>query len=300
MLWWLSLPVAVLVWATLIERNWFAIRREELRVLPKGSTDIIVLHISDIHLAPWQRRKIGWIKQLARKTKPDLVINTGDNLGHPKAVSKVLDALNNLSGVPGVYVNGSNDLYAPAIRNPIGYLFGTTKTVEPRHQEKLDIASLTEGFEGFGWLSLNNNSTTLRINGQQINFIGTDDFHENRHDFKTLKATAENLKTADLTIGVTHAPYREVLTELDSLGAEIIFAGHTHGGQVCLPFTGSALVTNCDLPTRYARGLHQTEKELVGVKTWLQVCAGVGTSIFAPVRLACRPEVRVLTLRAKD
>jgi len=300
MLWWLVLPLAVLIWATLIERSWFVIRRDELSVLPEGSKDIVVLHISDLHLAPWQRRKINWIKQLASKTKPDLVINTGDNLGHPQAVNKVLSALDNFSGTPGVYVNGSNDLYAPAIRNPIGYLFRSTKTVAPRHQAKLDIDSLTNGFNQLGWNSLNNQTTTLVLNGSKINFIGTDDFHENRQDFRTLRASSKNLKTADLTIGVTHAPYKEVLTELDSLGAEIIFAGHTHGGQVCIPFTGSALVTNCDLPRRYARGLHQTEKKLAGVKTWLQVCAGLGTSIFAPVRLACRPEVRVLTLKARD
>lgn len=300
MLWWFALPFLALIWATLIERNWFAIRRDELQILPAGSQDIVVLHISDLHLAPWQRRKISWLKQLAEKTKPDLVVNTGDNLGHPQAVPAVLAGVANLAGIPGVFVNGSNDLYAPAVRNPFGYLFKSSKTSAPRNQQKLDVALLTQGFEKNGWLNLNNNSTALSINGTRIKFIGTDDFHEDRTNFQHLSNSSKKLNSADLVLGITHAPYKRVLSELNSLGAEVIFAGHTHGGQVCIPITGTALVTNCDLPRRYARGLHQTSEKLVGVKTWLNVCAGLGTSIYAPVRLACRPEVRVLTLKAKN
>lgn len=57
-----------------------------------------------------------------------------------------------------------------------------------------------------------------------------------------------------------------------------------------------ALITNCDLPAKYAKGL---SRHIVGGKNvWLNVCAGLGTSIFAPVRFFCKPEVRLLTLVA--
>ena len=76
-------------------------------------------------------------------------------------------------------------------------------------------------------------------------------------------------------------------------GADLVLAGHTHGGQLCVPMVG-ALVTNCDLPRRYAKGLHRwsaAEQE-----SWLHVSAGLGTSPYARVRFACPPEATLLTL----
>ena len=289
--------LAVIVWATCIERYWFAIKRSELKVLPTGSPDIVVLHISDIHMAPWQRYKQRWIRKLNTKVNPDLVINTGDNLGHARGIKPVLEALNPLTGVPGVFVNGSNDLYAPAKRNPFQYLLRPSE----RHREedanlKLDTDLLNAGFSSFGWKDLNNKAQSLSVKGVKINFFGTDDPHELRDDAASAQLALGKLAKSDLLIGVTHAPYLRVLEDLSA--ADVVFAGHTHGGQVCWPFIGRALVTNCDLPTKYARGLHQVP--LKAKNLWLNVSAGLGHSIYAPVRLACRPEVRVVTLKAKD
>ena len=289
--------LAVIIWASSIERFWFAIRRTELKVLPSGSQDIVVLHISDIHMAPWQRYKQRWIRALNSKVNPDLVINTGDNLGHPQAIKPVLEALNTLAGVPGVFVNGSNDLFAPAKRNPFQYLLHPSE----RHREedqslKLDTDFLNSGFDSFGWQNLNNTAKQINVKGTTISFIGTDDPHELRDDAEKAIQDLDSIQKSDFLIGVTHAPYLRVLESLSQ--ADIVFAGHTHGGQVCWPFWGRALVTNCDLPTKYARGLHQVP--LKAKALWLNVCAGLGNSIYAPVRLACRPEVRVVTLKAKD
>jgi len=293
MLWFLVPIVLVVVYATLVERFWFAIRRADLAILPKGAKEITILHISDIHMAPWQRRKQQWIKKLAA-LKPDFVINTGDNLGHSKAIPSVLTSLSDLNQISGVFVNGSNDMFAPSVRNPFTYFSSPSKAHPPSHQ-KLETSLLNSAFTDKGWINLNNATAKLLINGVRLSFIGTDDAHENLADLSNLKPLA----TSDLVIGVTHAPYLTVLSELNQKGAELIFAGHTHGGQVCWPFTGRALVTNCDLPTRYARGLAQLELQ-PGKKFWLNVCAGLGNSIFAPIRFACRPEIRLVTLRAKN
>jgi predicted MPP superfamily phosphohydrolase len=289
--------LAVIIWATCIERFWFAIKKSELKILPIGSQDIVVLHISDIHMAPWQKYKQRWLRKLHDTVNPDLVINTGDNLGHARGIEPVLDALNPLTGTPGVFVNGSNDLYAPAKRNPLQYLLHPSE----RHREedenlRLDTDLLNAGFSNFGWHEINNTATQMTVKGTNISFFGTDDPHELRDDTAKAKTELQKLTKADLIIGVTHAPYLRVLEELGE--ADIVFAGHTHGGQVCWPFLGRALVTNCDLPTKYARGLHQVP--LKNKKLWLNVCAGLGHSIYAPVRLACRPEVRVVTLKAKS
>ncbi len=101
--------------------------------------------------------------------------------------------------------------------------------------------------------------------------------------------------TAVLTIGVTHAPYRRTLDAMTADGVPLLMAGHTHGGQLCLPWVGT-LVTNCDLPRQQARGLSRWTAP-GGEESWLHVSAGIGTSPFTPVRFACRPEATLLTLR---
>lgn len=273
------------IWGIGIERYLFTVRHESAKVLPRGAKPIRVLHVSDFHVAPWQRRKLSFIKKLS-ELDVDLVIDTGDNLGHPKAIKPTLAALDGLLSVPGAFVNGSNDYHAPGFRNPFAYLF---RPSDPGHAEPLDNAALVAGLTA-GWLNLNNASGELIVKGTRIGFVGVDDPHDGLADYNSVVEP----KNVDITIGVAHAPYRETI---EALGfSDIIFAGHTHGGQVCLP-GGRALTTNCDLPNRYARG--QSVWETAKGKTILQVCAGLGTSIFAPVRFFCRPEIRVVTLLPK-
>ncbi|HVQ18088.1 MAG TPA: metallophosphoesterase, partial [Actinomycetes bacterium] len=99
-----------------------------------------------------------------------------------------------------------------------------------------------------------------------------------------------------------HAPYLRVLDQFARDGYDAIFAGHTHGGQVCVPWYG-ALVTNCDLEPARVRGLHRhpaDSRPSDPGSSWLHVSAGLGTSPYAPIRLACRPEATLLTLTATD
>ncbi|MEY4981374.1 MAG: hypothetical protein RL174_712 [Actinomycetota bacterium] len=284
-----ALAIAVLIWSTLIERNAYVVRKESLRILPRGSKPIAVLHVGDIHLAPWQKRKKRWVAGLAR-LQPDLVINTGDNLGHIDAVEPALAALAPLMKFPGVFVNGSNDFRAPVPRNPFEYL---RKPSERSEGPELDTAKLHAGFRAAGWLNLNNREGLLEINGLKLGFLGVDDAHDDLDDLDSLRVQRNRLDGSGLIIGVSHAPYLRVLEAMTTTGASLIFAGHTHGGQVCVPGFG-ALTTNCDLPVKHAKGLSSWkfgERHSV-----LNVVAGLGHSIYAPVRFACRPEVRFLTL----
>ena len=95
-------------------------------VLTPGSSPLRVLHLSDFHMRPAQRRKQAWLRELAR-WEPDLVINTGDNLAHPKAVPAVVQAMGDLLSVPGLFVFGSNDYFGPKPKNPTNYLFNRSK-----------------------------------------------------------------------------------------------------------------------------------------------------------------------------
>jgi predicted MPP superfamily phosphohydrolase len=288
----LTVGLLLVLWGVFVERNRFTVVQEELPILKPGSKPIRVLHVSDFHVAPWQKRKLAWIANLS-ELEPDLVVDTGDNLGHRDAIRPTLEALSSLLRVPGVFVNGSNDYHAPEVRNPAAYL---NKPSTPSHKELIDTAKLTDVFEASGWKNLNNASSSLVIGGNRIGFLGLDDPHDKLADFETLGTQASELGSADLVIGVAHAPYLRVIDEFASHGAALVFAGHTHGGQICLPGVG-AIITNCDLPAKNAKGL--SEHRVHGKSVWLNVCAGLGTSIFAPVRLFCKPEVRLLTLTAR-
>jgi predicted MPP superfamily phosphohydrolase len=273
----------VAIWGIFIERFIYVVRKESIKVLPAGSNPITVLQIGDIHMAPWQKSKQRFIQSLA-KLPIDLVINTGDNLGHQKAIPSLLQALEPLLAKPGVFVNGSNDYFGPVMKNPIGYIFHTSHAP---NSARLDTATMTNAFEQSGWVDLNNKTSQLVVSGNKIRFIGLDDFHIGYSDSSKLS------ESSDFTIALTHAPYLEAIETLTKLGAELIFAGHTHGGQVRIPFLG-ALTTNSDLPNRHARGLSGWSFD--GKKSILSVVAGLGNSIFAPVRFACFPEVRLITL----
>jgi len=299
--------VSALAWGSLVERNRFTVRHETLPLLEPGARAIRVLHLSDIHLAPWQERKQRWIRSLIA-TEPDLIVNTGDNLGHTDALAAIEQTLEPFSGIPGVFVHGSNDYFAPHSKNPFSYFTGPSD--HNAETDALDISRL-EGFfqDTLGWSNLNNSAGSLTVNGSVLEFFGVNDAHRNWDDLAALPGAIEGVREElsfddrtpgrnPLSIGVTHAPYRRVLDSFVTNGAELIFAGHTHGGQVRIPGMKRALVNNCDIPLEQSQGLsvwtHARHSAL------LNVSAGIGTSIYAPVRFACPPEAVLVTLTASD
>lgn len=277
-----------------IEVRAFTLRRVDVPVLPAGHRPLRVLHVSDLHLTPTQRRKQRWLASLA-DLRPDLVVNTGDNLAHRDSVTPLLDALGPLLDVPGVFVLGSNDYFAPSLRNPVRYLLpddGRRST----HTPQLPWRDLRNAFTARGWTDLTNTTGALTVGGTEIAFAGVDDPHLEYDDLAAVAGPAP--AGVGLRMGVTHAPYLRVLDQYAADGYELVLAGHTHGGQLRLPGRG-ALVTNCDLEPARARGLHRhPAHSRPGPGTsWLHVSAGAGTSPYAPVRFCCRPEATLLTLR---
>lgn len=274
-----------------IERTLYTVRRVSVPALPAGSKPLRVLHISDFHLLTSQRRKQQFIASLAG-LEPDLVINTGDNISQASAVPALLTALEPLQDVPGVFVFGSNDYIAPTFRNPLKYLAnGSSHSHGAPAPTDLPTDEVEAGLEALGWTNLTQGRTELTIGGHRLAFRGTDDAHMDRDDYATVGGPAD--PDAALNIGVTHAPYLRLLDAMAADGMDLIFAGHTHGGQVCIPGYG-ALITNCDLDTARVKGL--STHSAGGNVSKLHVSAGLGTSPFAPYRFACRPEVTLLTL----
>ncbi len=277
----------------LVEAHAFTTRRVTVPVLAPGQASVRVLHVSDLHLTPGQRDKIAWAASLAQE-QPDLVVVTGDNLAHADAVPAVAEALAGVLSVPGVFVFGSNDYFAPHLKNPFGYFTSPSKS--PHEQARLPTEQLRSVFRDAGWHDLNNARARLDLGGVVVTAVGMDDPHMRRDRMPP----PDGREHGDVHLGVVHAPYLRALRALRGDGAGLILAGHTHGGQVCVPGYG-ALVTNCDLDRRRAKGLSTWPGEVPGPDdAWLHVSAGAGTSPYAPVRFACRPEATVLTLTARE
>jgi predicted MPP superfamily phosphohydrolase len=299
--WYTTLPTAAVAagaatvaYASLYERTRWTLRRFDVPVLAPGSRPLSILHISDLHMTAGQRDKQEWVAGLAA-LEPDLVVDTGDNLAGFDAVPPTLKALDPLMDLPGAFVTSSNDYFAPRPKNPLKYFKKNHKRV---HGLKLPWRDLRDGMVDRGWRNLTNARGELTVDGRRIVFAGLDDPHLKLDRYEKVAGPAD--PTADLRIGVVHSPEPRVLDRFAADGYDLLLCGHTHGGQLRVPFYG-ALVTNCGIDRERVRWLHRWAQPSPDRPngTWLHVSAGLGTSPYAPVRFACPPEATLLTLTAR-
>jgi predicted MPP superfamily phosphohydrolase len=265
----------------LVERDWYRLRRERVEALGPGQSPLTVLHLSDLHMTAADTPRVAFLERLAAEPV-DLLVLTGDMLGEPAGLGPVLEALGRFRPRLGaVAVLGSNDYFAPRFRNPLTYFAGPSSR-RHRSAPRNPWRELVAGLEARGWTVLANRRARL----DDVELAGLDDPHIRRDDPDIL-VPPDGDPRPRLRLGVVHSPYRRALDAFERNRYDLVLAGHTHGGQVCLPGVG-ALVTNCDLPRDRARGLSRWGA------SWLHVSAGLGTSKYAPFRFACRPEASLL------
>lgn len=279
---------AALFYGSVIERTAFAVRRATLPVLDAGSPVLRLLHISDLHLLPRQRRKLAFLRSLA-DLHPDMVLNTGDTLSDPRAIPALIGALGPLLELPGGFVPGNNDYYIPQFKTPMSYFLAHRPP--PANPPAMPWAELARAMSGSGWIDLTHHRATVEVAGVRVAVAGTDDAHLRRARYEKIAGPAD--LSAAVRIAVMHSPEPWLLDRFAADGYDLAVAGHTHGGQVRIPF-GPAIVTNCGLDVWRARGLSDWN----GMA--LSVSAGLGTGPYAPIRFACRPEVSLLTLVPRD
>lgn len=274
-------------YASLIERNWFALRRHRVPCLPPSARPVRMLHISDLHFRRGQRRKRAFLARCAAEN-PDLVVCTGDFMDEPHSLDVTLDAVGQIRPrAAAFFVLGSHDYYASSPSNPLKYFLGSSNRKTFVGKTPNPWRELVEGLERLGWTLVLNRATDLSVEGVgRVDVVGLDDPHLGREDL----SVASPRRNGDFRLGIVHSP--DAAPALADLGYDLIVCGHTHGGQVRVPGIG-ALVTNSELPREMARGLHRMGK------AWLHVSAGLGTSGYSPFRFACRPEACVLELVAK-
>jgi len=274
-----AVGVAVAAYAVFVERRWYRLRRYRLDILPgDGLRSLSVLHLSDLHMVRGDGKKRRF---LAGLPQADVTIITGDLVGEPQAVEEVVRALGPVRGrIASLFVLGSNDLWAPQPMNYLRYFF-PRRRISRKPKVVGRGRDLVRLMEAEGWVHLRNRKHAL--DGLPVEVVGLDDPHIHRSDLRA--APREARRTFGLA--VVHSP--DPAPELVALGYDLVVSGHTHGGQVNLPFLG-ALVTNCSIPPRMARGLFRLGHG------FLHVSPGLGTGKYAPFRLFCPPEATLLEL----
>lgn len=289
MLPWIALGVVVLGvlcvgYGVVVERHRYREVRYRLDILPTGAPQRIdVLHLSDLHVLRRDGRKAAF---LAGLQPPDVVVVTGDFLAEPEAVETAVAAVRPLRGrLASWFVLGSNDLYTPRPLNP--FLYFLPRGARPRRRARRGrSAELVRQLVADGWTDLDNARCLVDLDGLPFELVGLHDAHIDRADFRLLPRKAPER----MGVAVMHSP--DSAPEAAACGYELLFAGHTHGGQVRMPIVGP-LVTNSALPPRLASGLIR----MAG--SWLSLSPGLGTSKFAPFRFLCPPTAVRLELRSR-
>jgi predicted MPP superfamily phosphohydrolase len=270
-------------WGVLLERRWYRLRRYRLDILPAtGPAKLDVLHLSDLHFVRTDGRKARW---LARLPRAEVSVVTGDFLAEPEAVETAVAGVRAARGsLASWFVLGSNDSYVPRPLNYLNYFRSKERRRRPalRGRGRELVAQL----EADGWEDLTNVRREISLDGLPVELLGLDDAHIEKHDLRVVPRRTEGR----FGFAVMHSP--NSAPETAACGYDLIVAGHTHGGQVRLPFVG-ALITNSDMPRRLASGLIR-----IG-SSCMSLSPGLGTSKYAPFRFLCRPEATLLELRRK-
>lgn len=278
---------AVALWS-LYEARSYQRSFHRLNILPAGWKPMRILNISDVHLMPSDGKKVSFLRDLVA-LEPDAVFLTGDQLSSTRSLPALLKALEPLASIPGAFVYGSHDYHAPVWKNPLGYLIPSL-VGEGKDSVELPHRAMTEALLDHGWVDLRNRRSSITVSGQKISLVGVDDPHVDLDHYPE-----DSGEESPFRIGLTHAPYSHILNTMKSDGVNLVLAGHTHGGQVCVPGYG-ALVTNCDLDTDHVAGIFGWPPIGDNRSMTAAISRGLGTSPYAPFRLACRPEVQILDL----
>jgi predicted MPP superfamily phosphohydrolase len=286
--WWTLVGILVagllcVCYGIFIERTWYRTAKYRLQVLPGGaSAPLTVLHMSDLHFVRRDVRMAGFLAGLPRA---DIAVVTGDMLGEPQGLEGVVAAVRPVRGRVGSYfVLGSNDYFVP---KPLNYTNYFRRTPKRRVGERSRSEELIRALEADGWVHLKNRRLSATNDGVRLEVVGMDDPHIERHDLRV----APRHDPEAFGLAVVHSP--DPAPELVALGYQLILSGHTHGGQVRMPFLG-ALVTNSQVPTKLCMGLSRFGS------TYLHISPGLGTSKYAPFRFLCRPEATILELAAAE
>ncbi len=267
------LLLLVLAYGHFIEPGWIRVRKTEVRIASGQAPafTLTVAHLTDFHLSP--AVSLDYLRGVFRETaaqRPDIICLTGDYISKRMSrKAEYIDALKILtSAAPTFACPGNHDGGAWAIKMG-GYP---------------DLGEIKSVLSQAHVVYLENASTALTLRGHRILVGGLGDIWAGRCEPESLRAVFDSTQ-ADLKIILTHNP--DSKSETRNLKWDLLLAGHTHGGQLYLPWIGAPFAPIVD--KHFLNGLY----EYAGGKIY--VSPGVGN--LHGMRINCRPEISILEIR---
>lgn len=270
----------LLAWAFFVEPTWYRLRRINITGQKKLHKPITVLHLSDVHFQKKEGPKKRFFQKLSM-LNPDLVFLTGDIIESDDGIDTAVQLISGIRARYGMFlVPGNHEYYDYHWVDTLRYYLRLSNTAVTRNRFDLFVSKLRE----IGVKVLVNESVKLEVHGNHVWIGGTDDPVTQKVDFNR---TLEGMGPQTYNILLTH--HLDSLLKLHHHGIDIVFAGHTHGGQIQIPFLGP-MVCEIKLPRRFVDGLNHYK----GMITF--VSRGVGTGRLLKPRFACRPEAILFEL----
>lgn len=220
-----------------------------------------IVQLSDIHYLPFTQ--IALIEQAVAESatlKPDLVVLTGDFVTHEAdTIFGAVQALSHLNAKYGVFAVIGN------------------------HDARAGARIVRQGIAEAGITVLHNHGFTFDVGNAQLNLAGVDDCIWGHPD---IHAALDGLATTAPTVLLAHEP--DVIDDFSQVGPITLqLSGHTHGGQVRLPFLGTPILPK--LGEKYVHGLHRVND------SWVYTNRGLGM-VSLPIRYNCQPELTKIVL----
>lgn len=274
------LLVGILIWAN-FETRAYQITAVSISLKKPIGRSFKILHLSDTHFYKSHPAMARFFDRLALQ-EYDFIFATGDLIDRPSGIPYCVENLKKLKARHGFFaVFGNHDYYDYRFFDVVAHNFpGQTY---PEHAQPIDL--LKSEMEKAGIRVLRNETLEVEREGTKFLIHGLDDPTTGRANIRT---TLSNFNPAKVNVLLSHTI--DAFLDIGEGEIDLSFSGHSHGGQVRLPFFGP-IVTHTMLGRPYASGL----KRLKGAVCC--VSRGIGTSRFLPVRFLCRPEAVVLEIK---
>jgi predicted MPP superfamily phosphohydrolase len=254
------LGVVCLLYGFFIEPYWVEVKKVEIPTNKLHQTTVRIVQISDTHctIRPLNEKKMV---EIINRLKPDIIVFTGDSANNSRGLKRFKETMGKLDAPLGKF----------AVRGNIDDYFWLR----------------TDIFSGTGFVDLDGNSIEIDKNGEKIWITGVS-------CEKGGKAGGLLKKVPDDCFSVFLYHYPDLVEDLNGMHVDLYLAGHTHGGQIALPFYG-AIITLSKFGKKYESGEYKVGNTILYVNRGLGLAAGPNPKM----RFFARPEITVFDLKPK-
>ena len=283
------LALGSLCYAVLGEPYWPVFKRHRVQLPASWPAQLSVVHISDLHVRRGDQRLLRAQKQALTNIQPDLLCVTGDVCEKVADIPLLVDILEAAQPRLGTFVVlGNHEHNAPSpdhVHNhhtgPVwSLIFAILHLVAPRIRSdgEHEAHAMADALRAAGITVLHNEGVRVKKGGQSLWIAGCDSAWAGHAD---MQAAMRGRRHGEACLALIHEP--DLAFEAHDLGADLILAGHTHGGQIRLPLVGAPYTLRMDPRIIIAAGFQRLESGL------LHITAGLGHTI--PLRFGVPPEV---------